>query len=432
MSDIMFVQPPLPSPMSEYVNDLVLTPPLGICYIASCLKDQYGVSIFDGAILNSDERTIADEIRKEDPKVLGITATTHTYKNSLRVASIAKEINREVFTVVGGPHVTFTAEETAKNPQIDFVVRREGELTMKNLSNLLLKKEGRIEDIKGVTFRRGNKVVSNPPQPLIEDLDTIPFPSRNLTPLDKYKIPTSMITSRGCPSQCIFCAAGAMSGQRYRVRSPPNIIEEAGMMMDQLNPKFFFIADDTFTIFPERVQAISGKFKELGIRWICEARVNTVTEEMVKELAAAGCFVMQFGVESGSQRILNFILKGITIEQVRRAVNWCIKAGIVPVCSFMTPHPEDDWNTIQETENLMNELKNLGAQIYVSFATPFPGTALYERAKELGIELITEDTDDYNLATPVIRTKNFSLEDIDKIFEGFMSISKETIPFYDR
>jgi len=223
-----------------------------------------------------------------------------------------------------------------------------------------------------------------------------------------------------------------MSGQRYRVRSPPNIIEEAGMMIDQLNPKFFFIADDTFTIFPERVQAISGKFKELGIRWICEARVNTVTEEMVKELAAAGCFVMQFGVESGSQRILNFILKGITIEQVRRAVNWCIKAGIVPVCSFMTPHPEDDWNTIQETENLMNELKNLGAQIYVSFATPFPGTALYERAKELGIELITEDTDDYNLATPVIRTKNFSLEDIDKIFEGFMSISKETIPFYDR
>ena len=429
MADILLIQPPLPPPLDAYVRDMVLTPPLGLCYLASCLKKDYRVSIMDASILNLDMKAITNEIKKADPKILGITTTTYTFKNSLKIAQIAKQLNKSIATVLGGPHVTFTAEEALKNHQIDFVVRHEGEMTMKQLSDLILKKEGELSAIKGVTYRAGEEIVSAPPQPLIEDLDGLPFPSRDLTPLHLYRIPGSIITSRGCPSKCIFCAAGAMSGQKYRVRSPDNIVKEVKEMIQRINPGFFFIADDTFTIFPERVRAISQKFREQGMRWVCEARVNTVNEEILEELASAGCFAIQFGVESGSQKILDSILKGTTIEQVRKAVNWCLKVGIIPVCSFMTPHPEDDWETVMETEKFMNELKGLGAQLYVSLTTPFPGTVLYDKATELGIKLLTEDTDDFNLATPVIQTKNFSVEDIDKIFDRFMQISKDTIPF---
>ncbi|MGQ9543112.1 MAG: B12-binding domain-containing radical SAM protein [Candidatus Bathyarchaeia archaeon] len=429
MADILLIQPPLSPPMRDYVQDLVLTPPLGLCYIASFMHSDYEVSILDCSILNLDDKSVEDRVGRENPKIVGLTATTHTYKNALRIASMVKRFNRDIFTVIGGPHVTFRAEEAALNPQIDFVVRHEGEVTMRNLADFLIGGRGRIADIKGITYRRNGGVYSNPPQPFIEDLDTLPYPRRDLTPISMYKVPASMITSRGCPSRCIFCAAGAMSGHRYRVRSPNNIVGEVKLIMREINPKFLFIADDTFTVFPDRVRAITSRLRELGVRWICESRANYVSREIIEELASSGCFVIQFGVESGSQKILDSIRKGITVDQVRRAAKWCVEAGITPVCSFMVPHPEDDWETVGETERLMNELKDLGAQIYVSFTTPFPGTSLYEEAEKFGLEFLSYDTDDYNLATPVIRTKNLKAEDVEEIFDRYMRISQETIPF---
>ncbi|MEM3596503.1 MAG: radical SAM protein [Candidatus Bathyarchaeia archaeon] len=429
VADILLIQPPLSPPMSDYVQDLVLTPPLGLCYIAAFLNGDYEVSILDSSILNLDDESIEGRIKRENPKVVGLTATTHTYKKALRIASMAKRCNKEIFTVIGGPHVTFRAEEAASNPHIDFVVRHEGEVTMRKLADLLIRGEGCLADVNGITYRKNGRVYSNPPQQFIEDLDSLPYPRRDLTPINMYKVPASIITSRGCPSRCIFCAAGAMSGHRYRIRSPDNIIGEVKLIMEEISPKFLFIADDTFTIFPERVRAITRRLKELGVRWICESRANSVTWEIIEELASSGCFVLQFGVESGSQKILDSIRKGITIDQVRRAVNWCIKAGIVPVCSFMVPHPEDDWDTVRETEKLMNELKDLGAQIYVSFTTPFPGTNLYDEAEKFGVEFLSDDTDDYNLATPVIRTRNLTAENVEEIFDRYMKIAQETIPF---
>ncbi|WP_455368147.1 cobalamin-dependent protein, partial [[Eubacterium] cellulosolvens] len=126
MSDILLLQPPLPPPLDAYVRDMVLTPPLGLCYLASCLKKDYRVSILDASILNLNEKAITSEIKKADPKILGITTTTYTFKNSLKIAQIAKQLNKNISTVLGGPHVTFTAEEALKNQQIDFVVRHEG------------------------------------------------------------------------------------------------------------------------------------------------------------------------------------------------------------------------------------------------------------------------------------------------------------------
>ncbi|MEM2964348.1 MAG: radical SAM protein [Candidatus Bathyarchaeia archaeon] len=427
MVDVLLVQPPLPPPMNAYVNDVVLTPPLGLCYIASCLREEFEVEILDSAILNLKPQEVKDRIRKLSPKVVGISTSTHTYKNALSIAEIVKE-NTGAYTVLGGPHVTFTAKEALKHDEVDFVIRNEGEITMLELCRALVKKEGLIEAVKGVSYRKDGEPFDNPPRPLICELDSLPFPARELTPLHLYKIPASIVTSRGCPSSCIFCAAKAMSGGVYRVRSPGNVVEEVKQIYERINPPFLFVADDTFTVFEERTKQICRGLKELGVRWVCESRVNTVNKRLISLMSQSGCFAIQFGVESGSQKILDSIKKGITLNQVKKVVQWCVEEGVQPVCSFMVPHPEDDWSTITETENLMNELKKKGAQIYVSLTTPFPGTTLYAHAEELGIVFLTDDTDEYNLATPVIRTRHLSVEDIERAFDRLAAISKETIP----
>jgi radical SAM superfamily enzyme YgiQ (UPF0313 family) len=219
-----------------------------------------------------------------------------------------------------------------------------------------------------------------------------------------------------------------MSGGEYRMRSPNNVVEEVKYIYKTINPAFLFVADDTFTIFRERTESICYRFQSLGIRWVCESRINTVNRALLRVMSRSGCFAVQFGVESGSQKILNSIKKGISVDQVIKVAKWCIEEGIQPVCSFMVPHPYDDWDSLKETENLMNELKRVGVQIYVSLTTPFPGTSLFSEAEKLGIKFVTDDTDEYNLATPVIKTKNLSLEDVEEAFDRLVAISKETIP----
>jgi len=318
--------------------------------------------------------------------------------------------------------------ETLQNENVDVVVRQEGELTMVEFANVVINGKGSISSIEGITYRKEGSIRRNPGRPLIQNLDILPFPSRSLLPLKMYKVPATIITGRGCPSRCIFCAAKALSGDRYRVRSPDNVVEETEQIYSEINPQFLFLADDTFTIFHDRTKEICKRYHNLGIRWVCESRVNTINREMVKEMAEAGCFMIQFGVESGSQSILNSIRKGITVEQVRKAVSMCKDYGVKPVCSFMIPHPEDTLKTIQETESLMEEFRDLGANIFVSLTTPFPGTFLYDNAEKLGLEYVTQDTDEFNLATPVIRTKYLSVEEIEKAFERLSKISLQTFP----
>ena len=430
MTEVLLMQPPLPPPMNAFVKEVTISPPLGLCYIASSLSENLGIDprIVDCAILDLDERDIENEIKKENPKILGISTSTHTYKNALKIAQTAKGLNKEITTVLGGPHSSILDKETLSNEHVDIVVRQEGELTMVELANFMIERKGDISTIKGITYRERDSIRRTPDRPLIENLDTLPFPARHLLPLNMYKVPATIITGRGCPSRCIFCAAKALSGHQYRVRSPDNVVEETKQMLTAINPQFLFVADDTFTVFEDRTREICRDYRELGVRWVCESRVNTINQEMIKEMANSGCFMIQFGVESGSQTILDSIRKGITIEQIRKAVLMCKDHGIKPVCSFMIPHPDDTWETIKQTESLMEELRDLGVQIFVSLTTPFPGTYLFDNAEALGVEYVTRDTDEFNLATPVIRTKHLSVVDIQQTFDRLSEISMQTFP----
>jgi radical SAM superfamily enzyme YgiQ (UPF0313 family) len=430
MTEVLLMQPPIPPPMNAFVKDVVISPPLGLCYISSSISQSLGVDadVVDCAISNLDDDGIKDEIRKRDPKILGVSTSTHTFKNALKIATLAKELNRDVTTVLGGPHSSILDLETLQNESVDVVVRQEGELTMVDLTSLKLFGKGNISDIRGITYREKGSIRRTPDRPLIEDLDILPFPARHLLPLNLYKVPATIVTGRGCPSRCIFCAAKALSGERYRVRSPDNVVRETKQIFQEIRPQFLFIADDTFTIFHDRAMEICKRYKELQIKWVCESRVNTINETIIKDMVASGCYMIQFGVESGSQAILDSIRKGITIEQIRKAVRLCREHGVKAVCSFMIPHPDDTWDTIKQTKVLMEELRDLDAQIFVSLTTPFPGTYLYDNATKLGLEYVTQDTNEFNLATPVIRTKHLSVEDIEKAFDELSQISLETFP----
>jgi radical SAM superfamily enzyme YgiQ (UPF0313 family) len=244
-----------------------------------------------------------------------------------------------------------------------------------------------------------------------------------------YKIPGTLVTSRGCPYNCIFCSAGTLSGGRYRVRSHEDVVAEMRQLINRFGVDYFFIADDTFTVFRDRTEKICRGIWELGVKvgWSCEARVNTVSRDVVQEMARSGCVCIQYGVESGSQRILNHIRKGITVEQVKRAVRRSVEAGISTFCNFMMPFPEDTLETLKETEKLMKELKGMGAHLVLSMTTPFPGTYLRTYANELGISILSEDTDRYDFVTPLFTTRHLSIDQIEQVFNDLSSLCDQTI-----
>jgi radical SAM superfamily enzyme YgiQ (UPF0313 family) len=421
--DVLLVQPPLPKPMYDYSGSLIISPPLGLGYIASTLmQGGLSVDIIDMAVLNMGFDNFKLELMRKDPKIVGISAETLTSKNALKIAGLVKDLDEEKWTVLGGPHATFKDEEILRNPNVDVVVRREGEITMLDLAKQIIQGKMDLENVEGITFRKNGRIIRNPDRPLISNLDAIPPPARELFPLHLYKLPGTLITSRGCPAKCIFCSASAMSEGRYRIRSPSNVVSEITDMIKKFNFDKFFIADDTFTVFKERTEKICQMLQKLEITWFCESRVNTVNKELLDCMAKAGCKIIQFGVESGSEKILKSIRKGITLEQATKAVKWSIEAGIKPVCSFMIPHPEDTTETIKETKDFMEKLKAMGALVVVSVTTPFPGTYLHSHAKEMGLQIISEDYDTYDMVTPIFTTRNLTLEQIEKSFDDLLSV----------
>lgn len=421
MSEILLIQPPTPTPNRVHTKDSTLSaPPIALGYLASLLIESgYDVDIVDMEILDMGGEEIFQLIAKERPRLVGLSTTTLTYKNALRVAAIVKELNQETVTVLGGPHVTFTAEEALSYPQIDFVIRGEGEKSLLALTRFALEGYGNVTDVGGLSFTNtDSKVVHNPRQGFICYLDSLPFPTRHLFPLHLYSAPGLIITGRGCEGRCIFCAARGISGGRYRFRSVDNVIKEIEVMVSLLGFKFFFFGDDTFTADAKRTRAFCQALQksDFKINWICETRADTVDRATLQAMVDAGCKIVQFGVESGSQKVLDMINKGIKIANLRKAVKTALDVGLSPTCSFMIPHPNDNWETIKETKALMKELQSTGVRMAVALTTPFPGTYLANHLADFGMKIVCDDTDKYNFSTPILETKTFDTWDIREIY----------------
>jgi len=360
-------------------------PPLGLASLAAVLeKNNYQVEILDANALQLSENEVVKKADSDD--IIGITAMTPTINSTIRIAKGIKQNNPNSTIILGGPHATILPEEILNNvPAIDIIVRGEGEETIVELCNAL-ENNNSIENIPGISYRNDSTIKNTPSRPPIMNLDSLSFLAYHLLPLDKYRLHPpygreypfmAMLTSRGCPYNCIFCSKSVF-GSTYRGQSPERIVDEIVYLKERFGIKEIAFYDDVFTLKPKRTMKLVKELKErnLDIPWTCEARVNLVTEELLKEMKKAGCYMIAYGIESGNQMILNNLRKKITIEQVRYAIEATRKAGIQSVGYFMLGSPGETPETIRQTIDFAKSLDIDFAQF--SMTAPFPGTDLYD------------------------------------------------------
>ena len=393
---------------------------LGIGYLAAVLeKNQYEVDVIDCQVLKLSHEEFKSELAKRQPNIVGITSATLTYKSALRIARIAKETCPNCLTLLGGIHATFWDDKALQEcPQLDIVVRKEGENTLLELVQRLEADED-YYDVLGTTCRKDGEIVRNPDRPYIENLDDIPFPARHLWPMErlrKYEETFYMMTSRGCVYWCEFCSTVRMHGRKYRMRSPKNVVDEIEFLHKIYGAKQFTFYDDAFTVDQERAAEICREIKsrKLKIEWDCETRVDMVTKELLRTMKEAGCIAVWFGVESGSQPVLNAMQKGISPAQTMRAFKLAKEVGLMTVAGVILGFPGETKETAWETVKFVERVSPDDVGYYI--ATPYPGTPLYESVKEKGLLKIT-DFDKYDTATLVFENPNLSPQELKDIRE---------------
>jgi radical SAM superfamily enzyme YgiQ (UPF0313 family) len=371
-------------------------PPLGLLYIAAVLRQSnINVKILDTSFKGSLNEVFY-EIEKYSPDVIGIYSMTIDMDYAIKISKFAKEKN--IISVIGGPHATMLPYETIK--YFDFVVRGEGEFTFLELIKALESKKD-LREISGIIFKRNDKVIENKLREPIKNLDSLPFPARELIEMEKYinlfywldEIDinlrgTSLITSRGCPYNCAFCqpTLRKLFGERIRFRSVDNVIKEIEILISDYKINALHFYDDTFTFNKKWIREFCNKIKRYDVLWDCSTRVDQVNKEILKEMYRAGCRKIEFGVESGSQRILNNILrKGITLKQAEKAIKEAKEVGILTYVFFMIGSPTETIEDIKKTIEFINKTKP--NEIIISITTLLPGTYLYTFSEQKNIQL---------------------------------------------
>ncbi len=363
--------------------------PMGLLYLAAVLRKQgHSVRIIDAEVQGFDNPTLARRIVADSPDVVGLTGTTAQAKRCFAVARMVKDAMPQAFVVLGGAHASALPEESLREgTALDAVVFGEGEVTALELMHRLEGGES-LEGLPGTAYRRNGEVVKNPPRALIKNLDELPFPAWDLIPMHEYVASTwfptkvkqyvNIFTSRGCPYECTFCGAKTTWTRKFRARSAANVIAEIVEAKGKLGIPNFFFSDDLFTVQRKRVVEVCEKLLEhkLNITWTCLSRVNTVDLELLKLMKAAGCYLITFGIESGSQQVLDNLKKGTTVEQAIKAVEMTRQAGIKVFGSIMVGSPGETKETVEATIKLVKKLKL--DEVGIGVTTAYPGTDLYD------------------------------------------------------
>ena len=398
-------------------------PPLGVTYVAAAFEQAGAdVRIFDYLVAGYTPEKLKAQLDEFRPEVVGTTSVTLNFPQAVEILSTAKRHRPSLVTMMGGPHVSFTAAETLKAfPGVDLIVQGEGEMTIVELMAEGMNPSA-WEGTRGIAFRRNGEVIVTEPRPFIEDLDTLPLPARHLLPLSRYQAlgySISIITSRGCPYSCIFCLGRRMVGNRVRLRSAPRVVDEIEQILaygiDRIN-----VADDLFVSHRGRVREVCDEILRRALRftWSAFARVNTVDRETLKLMREAGCDSVSFGVETGNSDLLKLARKGITREQVRKAVSLCREIGIVPHTSFIVGLPGETPETLEETGAFA---ASLGSLYGYHFLTPFPGTTVREEAERYDIEILTDDWTRYDANSAIVRTSRLTPEQMNRFVADFES-----------
>ncbi len=388
MSEILLIHP------KEGERTFGGMPPLGLAWIASYLDSKgYYTDLVDMQI---DIRSFGDILKESKPKVVGIAGTSHTRYESFKLAREAKEYDKDIFVIYGGSHATFTAEDTLKNIQeIDVVVIGEGEISTLKIIEKVLRNKKDFKVVDGISYRDGDKRVHNKPMDRIESLEILPFPKRNEGDLGKYNLKmdfldlpaASIMSSRGCPINCSYCSASAMFGVKLTLRSAENVVDEIEYLIKNHGIEGVKFFDSTLTLKRSHIESLCEEIKrrKLKFPWECEIRVNTVDKNLLKTMKSAGCYYVDFGVESASPRVLKAMHKRITIEQVVNVFKWTRELGLLTKVFYTFGHIKETLEDSRITMDFMEKYKDyvtsqgggVGIKIY-------PGTQVAAYANEIG------------------------------------------------
>lgn len=396
--------------------------PLGLLYIATCIqKAGHEVQLVDGAFWT--HREVIDKVRQFRPGFVGVSANASLWKKAAKTAEDIKAVDPAIHISVAGPFPSAVEEKCLELcKHFDSVVIGEGEETVPDLLARVEAGES-LEGVAGVAYRAaGGAIVKNPPRPLVENLDTIPIPRRELLgDFEKYESPPGsyrhkpiaiVMTSRGCKARCIYCFQ--MKGERrIRFRSVENVVQEIEELINHYGFKEIRFLDETFTADRDRAMEILRqlKQKQLEFSFYVSSRVNTVDYELLKAMKDAGCWAILFGAESGVQKNLNTMKKGISLDQTRAAVKAAKKAGLKVYTPFIIGIPGETYQEALKTIDFAIELDPHYANFHSM--TPFPGTELYENIDEYGT--MSMDTDDYTFEGAAFVPFTMTREQIDEL-----------------
>jgi anaerobic magnesium-protoporphyrin IX monomethyl ester cyclase len=360
--------------------------PLGLLYLATVLKNA-GVDVSISDELVGDNSLYSWD--KFHPDIIGITVTTPLFERACELVTQFKEKGLKV--ILGGPHISSVPEESLNKSGADAVVIGEGEDTVIDLC-----RESDWSKVPGIMFRNNGNIIRTDPRKLIQDLDTIPIPDRSFLDLSKYRndvefgfpiqggdILMRVFTSRGCPYLCTFCSTFNIFGRKVRFRTAKNILEEIRYLMDKYNTRHIMFMDDTFTLKEDVVQELSAQFikDKLDLRWACFARVG-LNPDTLKAMKAAGCQLIGYGVESGSEKVLKNVKKKTTPEQIQTTFANTRNAGIDSKAFFIVGLPGED---VEDFEKSIEFAKKINPPfLWLSMFYPLPGTEAYDAVVKEG------------------------------------------------
>ena len=384
-----------------------LAPPLGMLSLAAVLeKAGHKVQFND---IDPDFYDVTGRVEAFNPDLIGIGFLTNTCQKSLNLIKKLKEKMPDKKYFGGGVHATTDPKGILETFGMDFIFSGEGENALKEVCDRLESGKS-IEGVRGIAYIEKGGFVENGKGIPVENMDELPFPARHLVDFEKLYLTypgvirgkwcksTTMMTSRGCPYSCIYCGSHITNSRRVRRRSVDNVITEIKLLIKDYGIEGIFFVDDIFALDHKWTLEFCDKImkQKIKIIWACQGRVDTVNERVLIEMKKAGCVQMDFGVESGSDRILKILKKGATVAQTKEAFRLCKKVGIRSLATFIVNNPYETKEDLQMTFDLAREIKPDFTTFF--FSTPFPGTELYELAmKEGWFEKDKKYSDEWNI-----------------------------------
>lgn len=374
-----------------------VVPPLGLMYIAAVLeKAGHAVQIFDAD--PQYQESIMKDVKDFNPDLIGLSFLTVGYQRAFKLCkALRNELPNKIYCA-GGVHTTVKPEATLKEFDLDFIVVGEGEDTIVEVCEKL-DKNASLSGVQGVMYRENGSIVDNGRRELIKDLDSIPFPARHLIDMQPYLKPpgiirgyadknqTTIVTSRGCPFKCIYCGSHNIFGRRTRRRSVKNVVDEIEHLHKNYGIRGIYYCDDTFTLSSRWVREYCEELshRNLDIKWAGQSRVDQTDKELLKLMKDSGLVQLDFGVESGSEKILKILGKGGAGDrtaQIKRSFELCHELDIRTLATFIIGNPEETREDIEESFKVAKDIKADYTAFY--FLTPYPGTDIYKMAIENG------------------------------------------------